>query len=148
MKVKFIKNFKKKDIEQITLLTIEQAEEIPMKILACGGRWWLRTAGYYRDYVTYVGSDGVIYEFGYDAYDDYSAVRPIFKINNLNAEFGNKVFVEKRLCTVIDKDLVLVDKCVCNHRFDLFSNNWENSELKTFLESERFWIEYKKRKRK
>lgn len=127
---------------KITLLTTEQAKKLPENILACGKWWWLRSPGCTQDIAAVVYYFGGIYEFGYYVSIDDIAVRPAFKIANLSSEFGEKVYVGKLLCTVIDKDLVLADEYVCEHRFDPELNDWETSELKAFIESEAFARRY------
>lgn len=138
MRTKSIKIFEKADIKQITLLTVEQAKKLPRDILDCGGWWWLRSPGIYQNFAALVYCGGGVLECGDRVDSDSYAVRPAFEIANLNFEFGEKVYVGKLPCTVIDKNLVLADECICNHRFDSKSNDWETSELKTFIESEEF----------
>lgn len=147
MKTKSIKIFEKKDVEQITLLTIEQAEKIPTNILVCDNWCWLRSPGDDQYYAARVSDDGGI--FGYGSYVDYDdgAVRPAFKITNFNLEIGEKVFVENISCTAIDKNLILADGCACCYPFDTESNNWKTSKLKKFIESDYFWNKYIEKER-
>lgn len=63
---------------------------------------------------------------------------PLSKSQISTLSLAKKVYVGKLLCTVIDKDLVLADECVCYHRFNSRSNDWNTSELKAFIESEEF----------
>lgn len=127
---------------KITLLTTEQAKKLSENILACGKWWWLRSPGSVQSFAAFVYNDGGISEYGYPVEQDDIAVRPAFKIANLSSVFGEKVYVGKLLCTVIGKNLVLADECVCNHRFDSESNDWEASELKAFIKSEAFAKNY------
>lgn len=127
---------------KITLLTIEQTKKLPKNVLACGNWWWLRSPGRNQYNAARVGSVGGIFEYGYGVFNFNVGVRPAFKIANLSSEFGEKVYVGKLLCTVIDKDHVLADECVCEHRFDSEINDWETSELKGFIESEAFARRY------
>lgn len=59
-----IKKFDIDEVEEITLLTIEQAKKLPNHILACGKDWWLRSPGYSQRYAAYVGYGGDVYEHG------------------------------------------------------------------------------------
>lgn len=136
-----IKKFNISEINEITLLSVEEAKEIPSRILPhCSDWWWLRSPGCNQDYAyaAFVYHDGDVNEFGTYVYRCGNAVRPAFRISNLESETGDKVMVSKTLCTVIDKGLVLADYPVCRHRFDSESNNWETSELKEFINSDEF----------
>lgn len=134
-----IKQFDISEINEITLLSIEEAGKVPVSILACGEWWWLRSPGYYQYDATYVYIGGGVYELGDYVYSDNIAVRPAFRINNLESEIGGKIMVGKTWCTVVDEGLALAD-CIIggSHRFDKESNNWETSELKAFIESDEF----------
>lgn len=126
------------EVNEITLLTIEEAEKLSDHILRCDNWWWLQSPGDYQNYAVCVDDEGDIYKTGDYVQLDYTAVRPAFKINNLESETGDKVIINKTMCTVVSKDLVLADCSICEHRFDKKSNNWETSELKAFIESDEF----------
>lgn len=133
-----IKQFDINEVDEITLLTVEQAKEIPNYILACGDWWWLRSSNccQYDAAVVYDGGD--VKDGGDRVFDDYSTVRPVFRINNLDSFLGDCVYINKTRCTVIDKNLALADYPICEHRFDLESNDWKTSELKKFINSKEF----------
>lgn len=133
-----IKQFDISEIDEITLLSIEEVEKIPQSIRACGRRWWLRSPGYNQKFVAYVYDDGDINENGDFIYFDTNTVRPVFKISNLESNIGAPIRINKTWCTVIDKGLVLADNPICNHRFHEKSNEWESSELKEFINSDEF----------
>lgn len=133
-----IKKFDIDEVDEITLLSVEEAEKIPDSVRACGKWWWLRSLGDCQNYAAIVHYDGYVYRGGYDVDIDGRAVRPAFRINNLKSEIGEPVRVSKIWCTVIDKDLVLANHPICNHRFDEKSNNWETSEIKAFINSDEF----------
>lgn len=133
-----IKKFNISEVYKITLLSAEEAKEIPSHILPhCSDWWWLRSPGYDQFIAVGVSYNGQISKYGNFVFDRY-AVRPAFRISNLESETGDKVMVSKTLCTVIDKGLVLADYPICRHKFDSESNNWESSELKEFINSEEF----------
>lgn len=133
-----IKKFEIDEIDEITLLSVEEAEKIPQSILSCGNWWWLRSPGHNRFLVVGVNCLGVVFKLGFAISFDCYAVRPAFKISSLESEIGKKITVNKTLCTVIDKGLVLADCSICKHRFDSKSNVWETSEIKAFIESDEF----------
>lgn len=138
MKELKFKQFDISEINEITLLSVEEARKVPVSILACGKWWWLRSPGYIQERAAKVGLDGNVLEHGYFVNYEHTAVRPAFRINNLESKIGEPVRIGKTWCTVIDKGLVLADKLICNHRFDKKSNNWETSELKAFVNSDKF----------
>lgn len=123
-----------------TLLTLEQAKNLPQWILNCGYSWWLRTPDMRPS------NNG--WEYVYEVFEKStrnvlavhcnSGVRPAFEIDNLNADLYERVKVEEIYCTVIDKNLVLADDVICNCRFDNKSNDWLSSELKKYIESDNF----------
>lgn len=142
MVTKPIKFFEREDIEQITLLTIEQAEKVPKNVLARNDWWWLRTAGQHPNFAAFVDEDGDIYEEGFIVYHAYNGVRPAFRITGVSLDFNELVYIGKLPCTAIDKDLVLANELICDHRFGRETNDWETSEIKAFIESSSFWDEY------
>lgn len=133
-----VKQFDISEVNEITLLSIEEAQKAPKAFRACGEWWWLRSPGYYQFSVANVNRDGDVYEHGLNVRNDIYAVRPAFRINNLKSKIGDKIMVGKTWCTVIDGGLVLADYPICEHRFDGKSINWETSELKAFIESNEF----------
>lgn len=138
MKKNEIKQFDISEVDEITLLSAEEARKVPKSILACGEWWWLRSPGNYQLSSALVSFDGVVYEYGLLVYFALYTVRPAFRISNLESKIGDKIMISKTWCTIIDEGLALADSPVCEHRFDSKSNNWESSELKEFINSEEF----------
>lgn len=138
MKELKFKQFEINEINKITLLSIEEAKKIPKPFRACHKQWWLQSPGICPFCVVYVNDMGDVMECGDFVFDIHFVVRPAFKINNLKSEIGDKIMVGKTWCTVIDENLVLADYPICEHKFDEKSNDWENSELKAFMNSEEF----------
>lgn len=133
-----VKQFDISEVDEITLLSVEEAKKLPEFIRACGVWWWLRSPGYYLFSAARVSDGGGIFDFGASVNFINSTVRPAFRINNLESETGDKVIIGKTCCTVVGEDLVLADYPICKHRFDEKSNNWETSELRKFINSEEF----------
>lgn len=130
--------FSVNEVNEITLLSIEDVMRLPKDILTIKKWWWLQSPSLAHNLAAYVYSDGNVNELGnFVNYDD-NGVRPVFRINNLKLPFGEKVYAEKTQCTVIGEGLLLSDSIVCRHRFDIGSNDWKTSELKRFIESEEF----------
>lgn len=139
MKVKAIPYFKIKDISEITLLSIEEWKEARKisSVPKYTSWWWVRSPGYYSNYAAHVIDDGGIYDRSTNINNSYGCIRPAFKIPNLKSKIGSKIFVENTLCTVIGEYYALSDTVVCRHRFDKGSNNYEISEIKQFIESDK-----------
>ncbi len=140
MKEKTIYCYDLDEVEEITLLSAEEWEEVKKikNVPQFTGWWWLRSPGYYS-----TGAADVDYDGGISSYDDrvnYSdvCVRPAFRCLGFPPIVGEKVFVGNTLCTVIDADYALSDNAICQHRFDSESNDFEKSEIKAFLNSDKF----------
>lgn len=130
--------YEREDVKEVTLLTVEQAKKLSDKTLSCDEWWWLRSPGDEEYLVAYVYCDGDVDEGGTNNDCDYGTIRPAFVIPNLEKANG-KIYVGKIPCTKIDKDLALADNYVCYSEFDPVSNNWEESNLKRYIESDEFW---------
>lgn len=139
MKKLEVKQFDISEVDEITLLSVEEAKKIPQSIRARGEWCWLRSPGFKQGYAAYIMYGGGVIDVGHNVnYDNY-AVRPAFRINNLECEIGDKIMVGKTWCTVVDEGLALADCTIGDdHRFDKESNDWETSELKAFIESDEF----------
>lgn len=138
MKKLEVKQFDISEVDEATLLSVEEARKLQKSIRACGNWWWLRSPGYFHDSAAIVCDDGDVGVHGDFVGNGDSAVRPAFRLNNINSKIGGKVMIGKTQCTVIDNNLLLADCPVCKHRFDEKSNIWESSELKEFINSEEF----------
>lgn len=138
MKKLEVKQFDISEVDEATLLPVEEARKLQKSIRACGEWWWLRSPGSDQDRAAYAGYGVAVYEHGSYVRDASIAVRPAFRISNLESKIGDKIMIGKTWCTIIDEGLVLADSPVCEHRFDSKSNNWESSELKEFINSEEF----------
>lgn len=128
---------------KITLLTEEQAEKLPPKMLEKGAWWWLRSPDDFYC-ATIADYNGLMYYNSADVGNTRGGVVPVFEFPSLRAKIGDKVYVGKLRCTVIGENLALADKVVCEHCYDEKSSDWETSELKAFIESDEFLDEYVK----
>lgn len=118
----------------ITLLSAEEAQQVSEKTLQVLEWWWLRAAGAYNPYCSIVDDDGKIYLNGAWIDNDTGGVRPalIFKSDELKPKdkftFKDKEFI------VITENLALSTEIIGYGRFDLYTNDYEKSEIKQRLE--------------
>ena len=111
------------DIEEITLLSVEEAESLLTKYPNLVGHsvWWLRTAGSdpYNAWVVYF--DRV--QKGAHIADD-NDIRPVLRISNLkslNISEGDQIEVGGESWTVISDNLALCDRFVGRTQFRHYS---------------------------
>lgn len=128
-------------VAEITLLSVEEYRCYKSLIPYIEEDWWLRSPGSYSYYATSIDSHGAVYEGG--SYVDYAfiGVRPVLNISISNSsEFfkGDSIEIFNKTWTVLDvkedQIYILADKIIAQRRFDKESNDWEKSELKTWLE--------------
>lgn len=140
MTIKSVEKFDINEVEEIFLLSIDEWERaktiqtVPLHT----NWWWLRSPGFNSNLAVYVSIRGSINGIGDFVDGINSAIRPAFKVKNIESNIGNKVFVKNTVCTVIDKDIVLSDTAICFHRFDEKYSDYEKSEIKEFLHSDEF----------
>ena len=131
-------------IEGITLLSIEEAKQVPENLRAIDDWYWLRTPGGV-DYCTmfvgrsvdrssYFGGSCVNYQGG--------AIRPVLRIDNripTDLIIGDKIEHAVYTWTVIADDLILCDEAIgyTAFRTDMNAsdaNDYEASDVKRWLE--------------
>lgn len=123
---------------EITLLSVEEYENMCEHIPHLNYWWWLRSPGYDQRYAAGVDLFGDVYYGGGSVSNDYGAVRPalksdVFKKENIGTEFaafGNR-------WTVCGEGFAISDCEISFRRFDAKSNDYETSEVKKFLKE---WI--------
>lgn len=127
------------DVISADLLTVEEASKLPRWIRANGEWWWLRSPGYRSNDVAGVSSGGSdCFNF---VDDDDVAVRPALRIKHVNLDFGETVEVFGEMAQYIGDDKVLLCDVVAKKRFDGESNDYEESEIKSYLDS---WLDWKR----
>lgn len=134
-------NYTKNDIESVTLLSIEEYRKNKDIIPVSRSWWWIRSPGTYKKNAAYVFIDGEAYQEGYKVYSNSASVRPVFYLRPEIMEGlrpMDKVVIGNFPATVLSNGACLLDSDVCNHRFDEDDNNWEQSEIKQFIESNAF----------
>jgi len=89
------------EITGATLLTVEEARELPEMLRKRSYWWWLQSPGKDSSHVAHVGFDGNINNYGADVDNYYGGVRPALIISNFESsglkigdmfEFGDKQF--------------------------------------------------------
>lgn len=142
----------------IDLLTIEKARKIPGDILRCKAPkdfdgiiynddiccWWLRSPGDGSMNAAVVLPSGAVDGDGYNVDTAVRAVRPTLRIlgsllNTLpRTKKGYVIYLDTKWIDISDYlgyPCLLKKKCMKeSHRFDIKSNNYEESEVKKFIE--------------
>lgn len=137
-----IKHRGKIDIIDARLLSVEEAEKLPLRLRLYYDGWWLSTPtisnkGTVNEHnlVTYVESNGKINTYGWHPYDKM-CVRPALILNNPQKfgigngsiiEFGGKEF------EVISPSLAFCTDCIGKHRFSAETNDYEKSDIKRYI---------------
>lgn len=125
------------DVTKIELLSIEEANEIPNWIRANCSWWWLRSPGLRQGSAAYVDLGGSVDCRGGNVSIDYAYVRPALTIKNLdsfNLKIGETIEVGELIAQYIGDNKVLPCKSIGDHRFDSTSNDYEESEIKKYIE--------------
>ena len=132
--------FEKEDIKSVTLLSFEEYRDNKEIIPAVNSWWWLRTPGSFKKNAAYVFIDAEAHTEGYKV-GSTAGVRPLIIVDAAKAKeikVGEKVMIGKYAATVLDDKSCLIDECVTRRKFDDVTNDYEVSELKSFLESPSF----------
>ena len=149
-------------IQEITLLSAEEYRTLKDNIKPIDSWWWLRTAGIDGNAVSSVQCNGELNICSTDVLKHDGSVRPVLRIENLNAlnltigssfKFGitvNNVFKLGRYTwTIISEELALCDEAVGQSAFKKDgdaknSNQYESSDIKKWLNE---WAEEQQIKR-
>lgn len=130
------------EIDNATLLTIEEATQLSEELKNYIDLWWLRSPGYFSDCGAYVGICGFIDRYGCNVSYDCVLTRPALKISNLQSsnfqvgdrfEFGGKPF------QIISNSLAFCLTDIGNHCFreDLRAKDvtdYEKSDIKKYVD--------------
>lgn len=143
------------ELEEVTLLSIEEYKKYKNIIPLLEKWWWLRSpgfVGYYPYYVADVDCVGDVAEYGSYIGVHKRAVRPALKIKTSEVncfDIGDTISFPKdhigdeyivldklpnNILYILSKDIVSI------RRFDPESNVWETSELKQWLEEQYSWM--------
>ncbi len=128
-------------VEDISLLTLEEVEQLPGSIRFYACSWWLRSAGYTSHHAAWVNHDGSTFGLGEPVNYDFCAVRPTLTISNLeslNLKIGDVLTIKGEEYRYIGGNKALYNDEVVCHRFDEESNNYEQSDIKKIVDK---WFE-------
>ena len=130
------------EIVGATLLSLEEAETLPLRLRKHTNWWWLRSPGYYSYFVAFISGMGSINYHGTNVYYKDGAVRTALKIKNLNSSslkigdrfiFGNKTF------EIISENRAFCLEDIGEQRFRKDdTNDYEQSDIKKFIDE---WFE-------
>jgi len=129
------------EIEDISLLTTDEAGKLPEEIREYREWWWLKTAGDDTDRAAYVDSGGFVDCHGDDVCCGTYAVRPAVTIRNLeslNFEIGDPLMIQGEEYVYIGNNRALYNDEVTYDKFDEVSNDYEKSLIKQVVDK---WLE-------
>lgn len=135
------------NILEATLLTIDEAIKLPMRLRKYNGWWWLKSRGRGFDLVACVNRDSFINDnYGADVGNPYGKVRPALVISNLefsNLKIGDTFKFGDKDFEIISNNLALCldDIGTCAFREDWESpdaNIYEKSDIKKYVDE---WFE-------
>lgn len=122
-------------IESIDLLSVEEAEALPVWMLCCGKWWWLRSPGFNSARAAGVNFTGSVRVYGHGVSDNSDSVRPALHLSHLpELEFGETVKVFGRLAQYIGDGKILFSEPIFQARFDERLNVYRTSEVKMKLD--------------
>ena len=67
-------------IDKVWLLSVDEAEDLPLKISKCDYHWWLRSPGFRNKDAAYVGSSGGVNAKGSFINIDFNGIRPAIRV--------------------------------------------------------------------
>lgn len=132
------------EVEDITLLSVEEAKQLPESILDCGNMWWLRSPGGSPYYAVCVGGNGSIRKYGLYVDYDGATVRPSLKISNLdssNFEIGDVVKCFNIPWYYIGNDMILSVIPITSMEYNKDGkkgNEYEGSDIQKYLQN---WLQ-------
>lgn len=121
--------------DKIFLLSVDEARELPVRILDCGQWWWLRSLGNLQSRAAYVDHDGDIDNQGDDVDNKYGGVRPVLEVENIDdIDLSDYLGIEWiDISKYMDKPMLLAKEPIFCNRFDKKNNNYESSEIRRRL---------------
>jgi len=125
-------------IQDITLLSIGEAESVPEQYRQFYTYWWLRSPGNSHDYAAVVSPGGGVNSIEMPVYIDNRYVRPALIISNLKSfklPIYSKVELDNGTKWIIISDNMLLcnDGSFGKLNFDEDSNDYDNSEIKQYI---------------
>ena len=117
-------------IKRATLLTVEEAKQIPVNILKFLGVWWLRSPGKDPGKVAVVNYDGSIYEQGCCVNSVPHEVRPALLLQSSGLPVGSRLQVGIYDFTVVLPEIALSDTTIATMCFDRETDDYERSDIR------------------
>ena len=130
-------NILKNQQDKIFLLSIEEYEKYKKYIPSINTWWWLQSPGSNSCRAANVSSDDSVDNLGDFVYYDFGAVRPALKISKQefeNLNLGDRFVKHDFPWIKISNYLAIAEIPIAFRRFDKISNNYDNSEIKQFLQ--------------
>lgn len=126
----------------ITLLSIEEYDEMKNNIPKLKCWWWLRSPGRDLNSAAYVDYGGSVGHGGLDVDGDGGAIRPALIDDYFTIEMiGTKLIMLGNTWTVCGKRFAISDNVIGYEKFDSSSNNYETSHIKQWLHC---WLGHQK----
>lgn len=133
------------DIFGATLLTTEEAKQLPQEILTTvADNWWLRSPGISNENAACVfGKHGYVHPYG-DCADKEFGVRPAITFVSSDLEVGDKFITFGYEWTVVFPNKALCDDVIGYSAFRKDwqmpdANDYEKSDIKKYIDS---WFTY------
>lgn len=133
------------DIVSATLLTVQEAKQLPQEILtAAHDSWWLRSPGDEDRYAACVfGEDAHIYDDG-EYVDMRLGVRPVIIFKSSELGVGDKFKAFDYEWTVISSNMALCNNVIgrspfCKAWKASDANDYEKSDIKEYVDN---WFAY------
>ena len=98
--------------------------------------WWLRSPGNNSNLAAYVYCVGSAHNIALSVTNRDNAVRPAIKVptpESQNLEVGDIIFKYNFPFVYLGDNLAISEVPIANRRFDTKSNDYTNSEIRTFL---------------
>ena len=131
------------EITDISLLTVEEAKQLPRSIRRYEDWWWLRSPGECQYHAAYVFRVGTLDVDGYVVSGVSVCVRPAITVSNAIFEIGETIIIQGKKYVAISPNRVLYNDEVVHHRFDMTTNDYDKSEIKKIVDG---WLEREEEK--
>ncbi len=143
---KIEKRLVKIDVVGATILSVEEAENLPVGLREYKTGWWLRSPGHDSVHAATVIHRGPIYDYGEIVNYTGDAVRPALKISNLessNFQVGDRFKFGGKPFQVISNCLAFClgdigQHCFRENRRAPEANDYEKSDIKKYVDD---WFE-------
>lgn len=121
------------EITGATLLSIEEAEQLPERLRRYGGFWWLRSPGNDSNRAANVSYSG--YFCSRDVDYEFYKVRPALKINlkSSTLKIGDIFKFGDRMFEIISDDLAF---CLTDIGMHCFREKWEANDANNYEKSD------------